>query len=102
MSEGERPPRDYSFETVFEGETVFVRTVNYAAVGTVVGVDPRHIWLHPAADVIQTGSFRSFFGGTVMNYAVLPTTIDKPAMVSRAGIIRCELWPNKVPNKDGD
>lgn len=92
----------YSLEETLLGETVYIRTVNYAVVGTVVGVDARNIWLHPAADVIQTGAFRQFFSGTLVNYGVLPTTLEKPEVVSRAAYTRISRWPHKVPTTGGD
>lgn len=84
------------------GHTVYIRTVNYARVGTVVHVTPREIMLHPCADVIETGSFQRFFSGDVQKFARIPTTADLPACVFRAACTTLDPWPHELPEGTGD
>lgn len=84
------------------GEKVFARTVTLAKVGVVVAVDDQFIWLHPCADVIETGAFTNFFTSKPKSYAVTKTTPLKPAPVSLGAMITLDAYDGEIPLEGGE
>jgi hypothetical protein len=84
------------------GTTLYIRTVNYARVGTVVAISPREIYLHPCVDVIESGGFEDFFGGTIRSYARVKSSEKYPSCVMRGAITNIDHWPNEIPDEAAD
>lgn len=84
------------------GLKVFVRTVTYARVGIVVWADDQHIYLHPCADVIETGAFTAFFTGQPKAFAVVPTTLERPATAQIGACVTIDPYDGKIPISGGE
>lgn len=80
--------------SVYEGKQIYIRTVTYAWVGKVVAVSPREVYLHPAANIFESGAFDTFFKGQGTRQEKVPTTETQPACVVRSAIVDIMPWPD--------
>jgi hypothetical protein len=101
-------PEDYTWEpwrpSLYDlvGRKVYARTVTYARVGLVVHADDVHLYLHPCADVLESGAFTSFFGGKPKTYAVIPTSLQWPATVQIGACVTIDPYSGEIPTKGGE